>query len=238
MDTLTRLRVPRLAWATLGLVAAVVCGWAIEAIPPAKVDPTLLGSAAFLAVWIPLLAALALSFARQPLGETVAFLGLRFQPLDALWGLGIGCLGRAFDAFLRMVLTGSSGLVQQPTLSALASPVVQTVALGILAPVVIAPVLEEIYFRGLIQRSLATVLEPLGRAPRWSAAVVLTSLAFALVHALLLIGTPNEAMLTAISTFVFALLAGTTAAATNRLGGSIAGHVVFNGLGVLLTWPV
>ncbi|MCH6471819.1 CPBP family intramembrane glutamic endopeptidase [Sinomonas terrae] len=238
MDTITPLRVPRLAWATLGLVAAVVCGWAIEAIPPAQVNPTLLGAVAFLGVWIPLLAALTLCFAKQRLSETLAFLGLRFQPLDALWGLGIGCLGRAFDAFLRMVLTGSGGLVLQPTLSALASPVVQTIVLGILAPVVIAPVIEEIYFRGLIQRSLAAALEPLGRAPRWAAAVVLTSLAFALVHALLLIGTPNEAMLTGISTFIFALLAGTTAAATNRLGGSIAGHIVFNGLGVLLTWPV
>lgn len=238
MDTMTRVRVPHLAWATLGLLAAVVFGWAIETIPPARLDPTLLGAAAFLAVWIPLLAALALCFKRERLSETVGFLGLRFQPLDVLWGLGIGCIGRAFDAFLRVAVTGSTGLVQQPTLSALASPVVQTVALGVLAPVLIAPVIEEIYFRGLIQRSLAAALEPLGRAPKWAAAVVLTSLAFALVHALLLIGTPSEAMLTGISTFVFALLAGATAAATNRLGGSITGHIVFNGLGVLLTWPV
>ncbi|WP_171041340.1 CPBP family intramembrane glutamic endopeptidase [Sinomonas susongensis] len=234
---MTTLRVPRLVWAALGLIAAVVCGWAIEAIPPARIDPTLLGAAAFLAVWIPLLGALVLSFARQRLNEAASALGLRFQPLDVLWGLGIGCLARAFDAFLRLLLTGSSGLVPQPTLSALASPVVQTVVLGILAPVLIAPVLEEIYFRGLIQRSLASSLEPLGRAPRMAAAVVLTSLAFALVHALLLVGAPTEAMLTGISTFVFALLAGATAAVTNRLGGSIAGHVVFNGLGVLLTWP-
>ncbi|KHL02931.1 CPBP family intramembrane glutamic endopeptidase [Sinomonas humi] len=238
MDTKTDVRLPRLTWAALGLVAALVCGWSVEEASPIQFDPALLGVAAYVAIWIPFLIALFLSFIGCTLSDAISFLGLRFQPLDALWGLGIGCLGRAFDAFLRMVLTGSSGLVQQPTLSALATPVVQTVALGILAPVVIAPVLEEIYFRGLIQRSLATVLEPLGRAPKWSAAVVLTSLAFALVHALLLIGTPNEAMLTGISTFVFALLAGATAAATKRLGGSIAGHIVFNGLGVLLTWPV
>ncbi|WP_334172072.1 CPBP family intramembrane glutamic endopeptidase [Sinomonas sp.] len=238
MDTKTRLRLPRLAWAVIGLVAALMFGWAVEEASPGAFDSTLLGVASYLAVWIPLLIAIVLSFAPQRLNETVAFLGLKFHPLDALWGLGIGCLARAFDAFLRLTLTGSSGLLQQPTLSALGNPAVQTVALGIVAPVLIAPLIEEIYFRGLIQRSLAATLEPLGRAPKWVAAVVLTSLAFALVHALLLIGTPTEAMLTGISTFAFALLAGTTAAATNRLGGSIAGHIVFNGLGVLLTWPV
>jgi hypothetical protein len=172
-------------------------------------------------------------FGRQ---DTSALLGLRFRPIDLLWGVGIGFVGRSVDAVLRLLVVGSTGLGQQPTISAIAAPIAQTVALGIIAPVLISPVLEEIYFRGLIQRSTAALLEPLGGVTKWSAAVVLTSLAFALVHSLLMLATPTEATLTGISTFVFALGAGTVAAATNRLGGAVVGHVVFNGLGVLLTW--
>jgi membrane protease YdiL (CAAX protease family) len=180
---------------------------------------------------------LVLVFRRFSRQDRSAALGLRFRPIDLLWGVGIGFIGRSVDAILRLVMVGSTGLGQQPTISAIAAPIAQTVALGIIAPVLIAPVLEEIYFRGLIQRSTAALLEPLGTVTKWTAAVILTSLAFALVHALLLLAQPEEAMLAGISTFVFALLAGTVAAATNRLGGAVVGHVVFNGLGVLLTWP-
>jgi hypothetical protein len=180
---------------------------------------------------------LILTLRRANSGDASTMLGLRFRWIDLLWGAGIGFIGRSADAFLRLVVVGSTGLGQQPTISAIAALNAQTVALGIIAPVLIAPVIEEIYFRGLIQRSLAAALEPLSAVTRWAAAVVLTSLAFALVHALLLLAQPEEAMLAGISTFIFALLAGTTAAATNRLGGAVVGHVAFNGLGVLLTWP-
>lgn len=236
MNTMTPLRLPSLLWASLGLIGALACGWAVAAAPAARIDPALLGAAAYLAIWIPLLAALGLSFARRRLGQAAVFLGLRFHALDALWGVGVGCMGRAFDAFLRLLLTGSTGLVQQPTISAIVGPFAQAVALGIIAPVLIAPVLEEIYFRGLIQRTLAAALEPLSPTVNRVLAVVITSLAFAVVHALLLIGTPPEALLAGISTFFFALLAGAAAAVTKRLGGSIVGHVVFNGLAVMLTW--
>lgn len=238
MDTKTSVRRPQLMWAALGLVVAIACGWAVEAASPAQFDPSILEVAAYVAIWIPLMIALGLSFAGRSVREAVALLGLQFRAIDLLWGIGIGCLGRAADALLRLVVMGSTGLVQQPTLSSIVSPDAQTVALGVVAPVLIAPVIEEIYFRGLIQRRLAAVLDRLGSAAKWTCAVVVTSVVFALVHALLLLSTPTEAALAGVSTLVFALLAGATAAATQRLGGAMVGHVVFNGLGVLLTWPV
>ena len=242
METITSVRQTRLAWAVLGLVGTVVCGWAVQIASARSGSSILLGAAAYLAAWIPLLAGLVVCFWGQRLRQAIAALGLRFRPLDLLWGIGIGCVGRAVDAALRLALTGSTGLEQQPTLSSIAhlsviGPTAETIALGVVAPVLIAPLLEEIYFRGLIQRGLAEALARLGTIARWVAAVVLTSTAFAAVHALLLIATPGEATLAGLSTFVFALAAGATAAATGRLGGAIVGHVVFNGLGVLLTWP-
>ena len=236
MDTTTATRPRHLVMAGAGLLVTLVGAWALESVARPG-NPDLLSAAAYAVAWLPMAIVLFLVFRGQSLRDASTALGLRFQPIDLLWGAGIGFIARAADAVLRLALVGSTGLSQQPTLSAIAAPNAQTVALGIVAPVLIAPLLEEIYFRGLIQRGLAAALEPHGAVTKWSAAVVLTSLAFALVHALLLLAMPGEAVLAGISTFVFALLAGTTAAATNRLGGAAVGHVVFNGLGVLLTWP-
>ena len=219
-----------------GLLVTLVGAWALEN-QARPTNPDLLSAAAYAVAWLPMAVVLFLAFRGESLRDASTALGLRFQPIDLLWGAGIGFVARAADAVLRLALVGSTGLGQQPTISAIEVPIAQTVALGIIAPVLIAPVLEEIYFRGLIQRSTAALLEPLGTVTKWTAAVVLTSLAFALVHALLLLAQPEEAMLAGISTFAFALLAGTVAAATNRLGGAVVGHIVFNGLGVLLTWP-
>ncbi|WP_422935372.1 type II CAAX prenyl endopeptidase Rce1 family protein [Sinomonas sp. P47F7] len=227
----------RLAWAVLGIIAALTCGWAVQSVSAQLGYSPFLGAAAYLAAWIPFLAALAVSFWGEGFVRALAELGLRFRPLDLLWGLGIGCLVRAIDAIVRLVVTGSTGLVQQPTLSAIGSPPLDTIAWGIVAPVIVAPLLEEIYFRGLLQRALADTFATFGKIAKWVTAVVLTSVVFAAVHALLLLPTPGDALLAGIATFVFALAAGTTAAATGRLGGAIVGHVVFNGLGVLLTWP-
>lgn len=236
MDTLTLAPPRHLLLAGAGLLATVLGAWALESMARPS-ESVLLSLAAYGVAWVPMIVVLVLVFRRFSNQDRSAALGLRFRPMDLLWGVGIGFIGRSVDAILRLVMVGSTGLGQQPTISAIAAPIAQTVALGIIAPVLVAPVLEEIYFRGLIQRSAAALLEPLGTVTKWTAAVILTSLAFALVHALLLLAQPEEAMLAGISTFVFALLAGTVAAATNRLGGAVVGHVVFNGLGVLLTWP-
>lgn len=237
METITSVRQWRLGWAVLGITAAVACGWTVQAVSAHEEYTPFLGGAAYLAAWIPFIAALVLSFWGDSFRGTIRSLGLRFRPIDLIWGIGIGCVVRAVDAFIRLVATGSTGLGQQPSLSTIASPVVQTVTLGIIAPVLIGPVLEELYFRGLLQRTLAVALARFGNIAKWATAVVLTSAMFAVVHTLLLLATPGEALLDGIATFVFALAAGVTAAATARLGGSIVGHVVFNGLGVLLTWP-
>ncbi|MEA5456999.1 CPBP family glutamic-type intramembrane protease [Sinomonas sp. JGH33] len=230
----------RLAWAFLGLVGAVACGWGVEMLSTTIASSPILEASAYLAVWIPLVAALILGLRGQRPREALTALGLRLRPLDLLWGIGIGCMGRAADAMLRLLAVGSTGASHAPTLSSVPasiSPAAQTIVLGILAPVIVAPVLEELYFRGFLQRALAAAFARFGEVAKWSLAVVLCSLAFAAVHSLLLLANPAEALLTGAATLVFALAAGTTAAATGRLGGAVVGHVVFNGLGVLLTWP-
>jgi len=84
-----------------------------------------------------------------------------------------------------------------------------------------APVVEEVFYRGLLQRSL------LKRAmPPW-ASVVVGSAVFAAMHleALQFLGL-----------FVFGLVAGALAYRTGRLGPSVAAHVGFNVTTVVTLW--
>jgi len=80
-----------------------------------------------------------------------------------------------------------------------------------------APVVEELFYRGLLQRSL------LKRGlPAW-ASVVLGAAVFA-------------AMLQFLGLFVFGLVAGVLAHRSGRLGPSIAAHVGFNATTVVTLW--
>ena len=64
-------------------------------------------------------------------------------------------------------------------------------------------------------------------------AVVASAGVFAVMH-LLGAATPAAAVASGVSTFVFGLGVGALAVATNRLGGAIVAHVVFNATVILL----
>jgi membrane protease YdiL (CAAX protease family) len=235
-DTRERLVQRDLAWAGLALVVAVgaglATGYAIrsEAIP----DPNLQLLLAYLSTWVPLGVAMWAVFARDGWTESVARLGLRFGVLDLFWGVAGGCIGRLMDALCRLQFTGTTGLAPQPVLG---TPMIDgwVVALGIIAPVIIAPVVEELFFRGLVQRSLASALR--GRRIATVLAILITSVLFSLAHVAVggVLGVQVIAL--GLSTFAFSVIAGAIVAATGRLGGAIVAHVVFNGAAVLLLWP-
>ncbi|MDQ4502973.1 CPBP family intramembrane glutamic endopeptidase [Sinomonas sp. ASV322] len=235
METIAALRVRRLTWAGLGIVATLACGLAAENWAP-RDNPHVSGLLAYLAAWLPMLAALTLAMKGNSFRQIVSYLGIRVHAMDIFWGLGLACAARAADGYLQILLTGSTGLESQPTLGAVVSG--STLVTGVVAPVIIAPLLEEFFFRGLIQRTLTELLRPRSAFARATVAVVVTSLVFAAIHVLLLARTPTELAALAAGTFIFSVGAGIAAAATSRLGAAMVGHVVFNGLGVWLTWPV
>lgn len=231
MQTVTTRR-GRLLWALAGLIAVVIAGRAVEVWSP-RIGAETANALAFLAAWIPMAAAILLALRGTTLRGAAAELGLRIRPLDVLWGIALGFAARAADSFIRLSLAPSSGPGGQPTLGAAVTG--SALALGLLAPVIIAPLVEECFFRGLMQRTLSA-----GGAPsrlRTAGAVLVASLAFAAVHVVLSARTPTDVTTIGAGTFVFSLGSGLAAAATGRLGASILGHMAFNGLGVLLTWP-
>jgi len=88
------------------------------------------------------------------------------------------------------------------------------IATAIIAPVLVAPIVEELFFRGL-------VLPAIGR--NWIG-IVGSAVIFSAVH--LVTGFHP---ITAVSTFIVGVAFGILAVRTGRLGASITAHMVYNG---------
>lgn len=164
-----------------------------------------------------------LAFIVTPLAVTrsrgegpVRDLGLRVAPSD-LWWVGVG-------ACLQVVITAAYTLFT--TREQLEAPsralVDHAPGAGRLVLIVmtclIAPVTEELFYRGLVMSALARRFAP------WLAAAV-TAVLFAASHFQLL-QFPGLA--------VFGFVAGLAAQRSGRLGTAIATHVGFNGLAIAL----
>lgn len=193
----------------------------------------------YLAVWVPLAGAVVLAIQlelashalstgvrRSFLGE----LGVRFRPIDLLWGVAIGLLCRVVAGLLEIAAYGQLG-TSAPTLG---EPGYDAWWLfgALIAPVVIAPVVEEVFFRGLLLRAalgyatLRAVRRPV------VAAVSVSAVAFALVH-VVQASSVSAGLVVGVSTLLFGMAAGTVVAMTGRLGGAIIAHVTFNALVVV-----
>lgn len=196
------------------------------------IDPHLTLVLSYLAVWVPLLAAV---FAACYLHGTRSLrrdLGLWFQPLDLLWGLAVGLLARMVASLIEIAGYGQMGQA--------AASFGETVydfwwLFGaLLAPVLLAPFVEELFFRGVVLRAVTGVTRQGGASRRVAVilGIVVSALVFALVH-IITIQQADAALVVGLSTFVFGLGAATLAATTGRLGGALVAHVTFNALVVL-----
>lgn len=214
-------------------------------------DPHLVLVLSYLAVWGPLLGAVVtasvvhrvravagpeaaaqsgfLSRARSGSLLLVRDIGWRFRPIDLLWGLSVGLLTRVVASLLEIALYGRMA----PPGAILGTMVYDGWWLFgmLLAPVLIAPVVEEVFFRGLLLRAVrsAASVNGGGRSLSIGIAVVVSGAVFALVH-VLQAGSGAAVVVIGLSTFVFGLAAATVAALTGRLGGAIIAHVTFNAL--------
>jgi membrane protease YdiL (CAAX protease family) len=226
-----------LAWAGGGLIVAVVAALAsTRAIAAGAVpDPGVQSLLAYLSTWIPMLAAVGVASAGRGWQATISRLGVAIHPFDLFWGLAGGCFARAIDALSRLQLTGTTGLDPQPTVGTPATDL-WLILTAILAPVIIAPIIEELFFRGLFQRSLARAM-PLARSGAVAViSIVATSVVFSVVHLVVGAETGIAAVAMGIGTFTFSVVAGSIVATTGRLGGAVVAHVVFNGVAVFFLW--
>jgi membrane protease YdiL (CAAX protease family) len=97
----------------------------------------------------------------------------------------------------------------------------------VIGAVIIAPLLEELFFRGMVQ---TTLLEVIGRRRRWTV-IFVASAAFALVHVGMIFSLHALPGL-----FVLALVLGWVYEKTGSLWPPILIHAAFNGFNLALAW--
>lgn len=186
----------------------------------------------YLATWVPLLGTVVFaSFVRGKRSLRLDF-GLQFRWLDILYGLTLGFFLRSIATVIEIAYFGrpaGGGVTFGPVVYD-----VWWVLFPLLAPVLVAPIIEELFFRGLLQRAvLKTSRRSAPAASRLPTfiAVAVSSLVFAAVHTLQA-GTGTQMAVVGWSTLLLGIGLGALAAITGRLGGAVIAHVVFNGLGV------
>lgn len=178
-------------------------------------------------IWIPLLGGIIYIARGRPLSEFKYQFGLRFRYIDILWGLALGCILRAMSTSIVLLATGHFPM--QPASLAESSHDGWWAVSDLIAPIFLAPLIEETFFRGIILRSVGDYPSNKGMS---ACAVIITSLGFATLH-ITEAETWTGAAQTGITTLIFALCSATLAKATRRLGGVFLTHVTFNALGIV-----
>ena len=189
-------------------------------------DPRLVLVASYGVVWLPLIFAIVIASVRGGLSPSRKIMGLRITWFDVFLGLGAGLLLRAVAGLIEIGLTGRMvGLGVT-----FGDPVYDSWWLfgTIVAPVIVAPIVEEIFFRGLLQKSSGRVLTlRLGQRTALSLSVILSATTFALLH-LMEAANPTAALMLGLSTFILGLATATLSATTGRIGAPLIAHIAFN----------
>ena len=185
-----------------------------------------LGSAlSIAALWGGMLAAIILAFVRSR-----PRMLLRFHPFDLLYGVVLGVLLRFIQGFLEIAGTGTAAW---PTAGTLDGSLPASFWFdGVLAPVVIAPLLEEFFFRAVLLVAIYTAVRRMTDSRSWAgfAAIAVTTVLFIGLHLVFDIYTWWSVATLGIVGLVCAGLV----VATSRIWGAVLTHIVFNGVAVAM----
>jgi CAAX protease family protein len=181
--------------------------------------PLWLDAVLLIPLWVSLLAATVIISHQWGTGSLRHDYGLRFRTFDLL-GVPIGVASQAvlIPAIYWVLRVSSEDVSSQArTLTDRAGSDAEVVLL-VLMVVVGAPIIEELFFRGLLMRAIQA---------RWDdrIALVVSALFFALVHF-----QPLQIP----GLFAFGLILGTCAQRTGRLGMGILAHSAFNATAVVM----
>lgn len=207
----------------VAIVAALALSLLWSGVGRRSVDPASAALVSYLVFWIPLLAAAVLVRSRgwNP-DHPITW---RLTALDLLWGLGAGLLLRAVAASIEFIIRGTVVAPSiGPSVGATPALTLSILAVGVLAPIVLAPAVEELFFRG----TLLTALERPGKGTTSAiVAVALSALVFAIPH---VVGSSNsrDALVGLTGAAILGLGAGALAVTTRRIGAPIVAHITFN----------
>ncbi|PSL38916.1 CAAX prenyl protease-like protein [Labedella gwakjiensis] len=203
---------------------------AVAVLPVASlpsVPAALRESLSYAVVWLPLSAAVALSVRGATKGRVEPWwrvLRLPISVAGVVAGLFVGLTARSLGLLLEVLTTGRIG-TGSAILSGGAVGVVAGIAI-VIASIVVAPVLEELFFRGTLQPAVG---ERLGLGLwRELVTVLVVAATFAAVHAV-----AGAGLLAALVTFIAGVGFGLVAR-SYRVGAAIVAHMVFNASGLAI----
>lgn len=218
-STVRRWREGIVAWALFSLGAGVLAAVAVSTFHPRPITPFV----AMALLWAGMAVPIVLAFARS---RPVRL--LRIHPLDAVYAVVLGGALRLTQGWLEVALGGSGALPSYPRIGG-------HLPTGwwftdLIAPVAIAPLLEEFFFRGVILVCVyAALRRALGGFSAGFTAVAVSSILFLAVHG---IASPSLADLAAVG--LLGVVCGSVVALTGRIWGAVLIHVVYNASFVVL----
>ncbi len=186
-------------------------------------------------LWVGMVGSVALVLRRR--GATLADLGLRFRAVDVPIGIVVGVLSQLvlvplISAPWTALLGESSDELKEPAcrLAEKADGSSLGVVLLVLITVIGAPFVEELFFRGFVQRAaVATFTRGLPLDDEQAARTARRlGTGFGLVLTAVLFGLIHFQVLQAPALIAFGLVLGLLRHRTDRLGASIVAHMAFN----------
>ncbi|MFC8682680.1 CPBP family intramembrane glutamic endopeptidase [Microbacterium ureisolvens] len=157
--------------------------------------------------------------------------GLRgFSWVDAAAGVGIGLIARALVELVAPTVGGIGGGLEVES-----AGVAGGIVVALAGAVLVTPLIEELFFRGLLQRALGDALAGAGRTVAGVVAVLVSTLAFVALHVVAAGAQVPVGVI--VGPLAVGLGCGILTLLTGRLAGAIVAHVVSNAIGVaLLIW--
>lgn len=205
-----------------GFVLAGILGATAIAATGDDEGPALL-VASFVGLWLPLTGASLLASRQYGTKSFRRDLGFWFEKADLWRGVFVGVAGLIAATAVQYALTPFPDLVGTNTnfIEDQTGTIPGAVIVAV-STMIGAPLVEELFFRGLLQRSLARV---------GIAAVIVQAVVFGMIHFTPDEGRGNVGIVLGVG--VFGLVLGLAARHYGRLGPSIIGHALFNAAAVL-----
>ncbi len=204
--------------ATASLWRSALTGWPAGAL--SLMDIVLINAPMVLAVFVAARVGASRSEERSGRGK------IQTRGIDTLLGLSLAVTMRGLVELI-VPTTGSLG---GATLDADALETLVGVAVLVVGFAAVSPIVEELFFRGLIQR--ATTQIGGGAWLSRIAAIAVTTALFVFLHVGTIGVTPTWAIF--VAGVIVGLGCGALVAATGRVTGAVVAHVGFNGSGVIL----
>ena len=172
---------------------------------------------------------------RRGLKSLAADFGVRFAWIDLPLGLAAGLAAKVFTLVLTAVAVLLTNHTPEQGNFTLSQDSLWVLLNGVLVASLIAPFVEELFFRGLVLRAARNRVLRRGGSPVRAAviAIAVSSVGFALLH---LIQSTDVTLLIILggSTLALGVINSVVAIATGRIGAPIIAHVFYNGSSILL----